>query len=385
MVKLPEIKMFNTPEDEIDFNSFMKFSAVCYNYVLFDFKPLSENASWIERIRHFGKVNFFRFCIACFCVAETSLVAFSILIASDFVEASANVPNVVTVVLIIVKAVVNLVRRKDIWILFGELQGIFDTRNGENAKYKIKEYLDGYHNFIKAYGLTILFVFLPIAMPVVNFLIYGTMKLTVNYWFPFEAFIPENFPFALAWVLFIAYNCLVQMLAADALLYALITVVAMEFDILKLDLVNLKFSTAGQRLEKFNHLILRHNKLLDIGDQLQDIYGITFLLTFGISSLVLCFVAFHLSTAADLAAYAFYVPYMCMICGQVLLLCVFGQKLFNSSEEVADGIYTCDWEQFKDETFKKEMILMILRSRRAKKLTAMNFADVSLPSFTTVS
>lgn len=68
----------------------------------------------------------------------------------------------------------------------------------------------------------------------------------------------------------------------------------------------------------------------------------------------------------------------------ILLLCSFGQKLTNSSESVANGVYDCGWEDIKDEAFKKQLQLIIIRARRAKKLTAMGFADISLETFTRV-
>lgn len=78
-------------------------------------------------------------------------------------------------------------------------------------------------------------------------------------------------------------------------------------------------------------------------------------------------------------------PYLGMVGGQCLLLCFYGQKILDRSGAVADGAFNCGWENFGDVSFNKQLILLIQRSHRTKRLTAMNFADISLATFTSVS
>lgn len=134
-------------------------------------------------------------------------------------------------------------------------------------------------------------------------------------------------------------------------------------------------------------LVDRHNKLLDLGDKLQEIYQLTFLFSFVISSLIFCFILFKLSTTSPgdrVEAYSFFVPYLCMMVGQVFLICFYGQRLIDASLAVADGVYNCGWEEIFDVKFRKQLLLIIIRSQRPKTLTAMGFAEISLPSFTSV-
>jgi 7tm Odorant receptor len=172
---------------------------------------------------------------------------------------------------------------------------------------------------------------------------------------------------------------------SDSLLYALITMITMEFDILKDDLMNLKLPPKGDGLEIIRNFSDRHNKLLGLGEKLQNIFALSFFFSCTISSLVLCFVAFQLSRASDVSTYSLYVPYLSLMAGQILLLCFHGQKMINASQSVADGVYNCGWENFDDESFKRQLLLIIIRSQRPKKLTALNFADVTLGSFTSVN
>lgn len=236
------------------------------------------------------------------------------------------------------------------------------------------------------YAVSISFILIPMALPIIPFLLFGTVELTTNYWFPFDPFLVETYLFAYLWINWMSWYGLFIFLGTEALLYGLITALSLEFDILKADLMGMSFVIENERGEKLKILIDRHNKLMQVRDKLQGIYSITFLTSFVESSIVLCFIVFQLSaTDNNLNTYLYYVPYLCIASAQTLLLCFFGQKLMDCGESVAEGIYNCGWEDFKDNTLKKHLILVILRSQQFKRLNAMGFADISLESFTAVS
>lgn len=385
MAKISINRMFNTPEDEIDFDSFVKFSSLFFNFLFFDFKPLSHNADWRETTRHVLKILYLWFNVICMIAAQVMMLAYSILLAPEIVKALANIPIVVSITITILRTLSSVLHKEDFRKIFEELRGIFANRRSQNVTYKVKRNLDAYHRIVKFYSGLFLISFLPIVLQLFPFLIDGTMKLTTNYWYPFDPFQPRNFIFALLWVDYISYLGLVYTVAADSLLYALISVVGMEFDILKRDLATMKFCPIQDRDKRIKSLAERHNKLFQVGETLQSIYGPTFLFYFLITSFVICFVAFQLLTASDIAMQSFYVLYLSMSSIQIFILCYFGQKIIDSSEGVADGIYNCGWEEIKEESFKKRLILMMMKSQTPMKLSALNFIDVSIPSFSAVS
>ncbi|CRL04314.1 CLUMA_CG017410, isoform A [Clunio marinus] len=67
--------------------------------------------------------------------------------------------------------------------------------------------------------------------------------------------------------------------------------------------------------------------------------------------------------------------------GHIFLLCSNGQKLEDNSMKVAEGVYASRWETFQSIKVKKHILFIMMKSQRAKRLTALNFADVSLSSF----
>lgn len=385
MVAFLKIKLFNPSEDEINFDSFVKFALFMFRLVWLDFEQLGENASWKQRLAYEVKNIFVKIELFAFGVATASIFGYAVINSDNFLAASSAVPNVVTVGLIGIKSVSTFMHKDDIRNIFQDMRKMFVQRGNLNSKYKVKGFLDDYHFIIKIYAVIFLAVSLPIAFPVFPFIAYGTMEVTVNYWYPFDPYRVEIFPFVLIWIDWVAYNCLLYLLATDSLLYGLIAAIAMEFDILRVEFSNLRLVPKHERVQKIQNLTDQHNNLLDITDKLQNIYSLSFLYSFVISSLIMCFIAFQLSTGATtIAIYAFYVPYLGMIGGQIFLLCFLGQKLIDSSEAIADGAYNCGWECFTEISFKKQLALIIMRAQRVKRLTAMNFADLSLLSFTSV-
>lgn len=375
-------KVYNEPEDEITFDSYIRFSLCMFRGVLFDFQPLNEASVW-KRFVYFIKGLYVRLNLSCIIICCLSMMAYGLANADNFINAAAAVPNATVTLLIGIKGWIVFFHKKDIWEIFQEMKKMFDRRTGQNKKYGVKKYLDNYHRYITAYAI-IYCVFVPmIALPIVPFLLYGTMSMSVAYWFPFDIFRKETFPIYLFWTDWMATSMSFYILGADSILYSLITVIAMEFDILKVDLMNIAYVERNERPKTLSHLIDHHNRLMEISDKLQKIFDMTFLYSLVISSLVMCFIAFKLSLPN--ADYAFYMPFLCMAVGLIMLLCVFGQRLIDSSEGVAEGIYQSGWENLDDHDFKKKIVLILMRAQKAKKFTAMNFATVSLSSFTTVS
>ena len=212
------------------------------------------------------------------------------------------------------------------------------------------------------------------------------MEMSLKYWFPFDPLTPGHFPIAALWTDWVVGIALAFLLASDSMLYALIMVLTMEFDMLTSDLKNFNSTPESEKAKRIQYLTDRHNNLLKIADKLQNIFSVTFLVSFGVSSMIMCFVAFQLTTAgSNLFIYAFYIPYMSMMGGQILLLCYFGQKLMNASESVADGAFQSGWETSDSIKFNKQFIIVIQRAQKEKRLTALGFTDISLATFTTAS
>ena len=187
----------------------------------------------------------------------------------------------------------------------------------------------------------------------------------------------------MSWVAFVG---LVLALATRSIFFAVISVLSMEFDLLKKDFVELKYKPKYEWKRGAEKLVDRQNTLLNVRNNLQKIYEISLLYIFFISSVIMCNVSFQLSISKDiLDAFSFLIPYMSVMGGQVLLICVFGQKLIDSSCSVQDGVYDSGREKIDDKKLKRQLVLVILRTQHSHALTAMGFAEILLESFATVN
>lgn len=222
--------------------------------MFFDFNPPSDDANLEEKIRYVVKINYLRFSVICLAMAAASSVAYACLVAPNLVESSNCLLNAMSVTLIVFKASLCLFRREDIWMIFTELREIFITRKSENSLQRVKKYLDDYLRFVNIYFALIFFDYLATLPLTLSFIIYVSMTIVINYWFPFDS--TKNYPLVLLFADYITYLCLAHMFV---LLYSLITSVAMEFDLLRDDLKNVKLFPAPARNKRFKRLFVKKN------------------------------------------------------------------------------------------------------------------------------
>lgn len=305
--------------------------------------------------------------------------------SDDLITASSSVLDALTTVNMSLKGWIAFCRKKDIMKIYYELQGIFDSHLDKNKKYQIKKYLREYQIATFIYLGSIVMVSLPIGYPIIKFFTQGVLEMSLKWWYPFDVFKRNIFLIHLVYAQWCVCNNLGYALSADSMLYAFIKSISIEFNILKEDLMTIDKTPENERSRKIKTLTSRHNQLLGLCDRFQNIYSISFLVNFAVSSMIMCFVAFRLVTAgADTFIYLFYIPYMCIMSCQILLLCYFGQMLTDGSEAPTKGAYNSNWETFSDNDVKKQFILIMIRSQRAKRLTAMGFTEISLTTFTAV-
>ena len=370
-----------------DFKEFTKFPLFVYKTLFFDFEPKKKNPSIEESFKYFFKVNFMRLGLIIIMTSDILLFMYIFIDANTFDEIFKSMINAVGVIVALVKTATTFWNRQTIRIIMQELQNFFDRRSAYSSAYNVQAYLTSYLRFVKIYGVLFLALFIqPVVVPILMYLFNGSMILNVDYWFPFDPLQPSTYPFAQLWISTAAYVTIINTLAAETLLYAMLSVLVMEFDILKMNFLTFKDVPKNQRSMEFGNLIKRHNKLFDLCDKLQNIYKFSFLCTFDITSLCMCLAAFRLSVSTDhVEDYSYFIPYLGVMGGQVLLLCVFCQKLTDSSLAVSKGVYDIGWTDIDDIALKKQLIFVILRSNKPKQLTAMNFFDISLEAFTSVS
>lgn len=310
-------KIFDIPEEEIIFDSFTKFSFLLYRIVLIRFEPLASNATSKSRLVYAAKMFIAIIPLSCMLATITQALIYAAT-TDNFLEATRDVLDALAVLLILLKAFIPFLRKEKIWQFREEMNELFDARKDQKRIYKIKPYLDGYQRIVKASASFFAAILLPVFYTILPYLIDGTMKLSAPFWFPFDPFQFETFPLASLWIDYSAVTGTLLLLASDTLMYALVTALSMELDIVKVEFENLPSRPKSERKDKINFLLERHSQLLKLSDKLRDIYSPTCLACFVITSIILCICLFQLSTGDnDTAAYMLYIPYLSIFLSQI--------------------------------------------------------------------
>lgn len=382
------MRLFILKAEEMNFDSLLKFSKFSSQLVQLDIQPLSEHAGLWEKFFYYVKNVVFQITLFIFILITVSFtIEVFVNLNDDFIKVSRAVANIVTTVLMGVKGFFVFYKREIVWKLIQDFKKVFESRDKCRARDIMKKHLDEYHRFMIIYGFPSVIMFLSIAVQLLLFItIGGEMKLPIKYWFPFDPLQKEIFPFILLFTLYVTWAFLLSMLAFDSLMYVLIVMLVMEFDILRSDFIKLKNVTGEERSSETKALIEHHSKLIKLSYKLQKTFDFIFLISFVVPSMILSFIAFIMASGS-LAAddYSFFIPYFLSVTGQIFLICHFGEALIDASQDIADGAYESEWETLEDNKLKKSTSLIIQRARTPQRLTAMGFVDVSLATFSAVS
>lgn len=378
---------FEATEEEINFNSFTKLTLFIFGLVKFNFTPIEQDASRKEKFFFEARLNLCRFNVFTIALAATSFLIHAAQ-SKDFVFSSTCILNAISVSQVGLKIFATLHGREKIWNIIQALKKMSEIRGSfKNKKYRIKSYFDEYLRTMKIYSVIIASAALPVViLPLIKFVFFGIMEPTIIYWYPIDVYQTHTFFIALLWCDWIGFFGLAYLLAVDSLVYVIITMIAMEFEILREDFEeSFNIPTLNGKHPEIMGLVKRQIDLYELVDELQGIYELNFLFSFVISSLIICFVAFILTVAnGNLTLYSFFIPFLGVMMGQIFLLCMYGQKLMDASAEMAHGIYNSNWSEVEDISVRKQLVLIMERCQKEKRLTAMGFADISLPIYARV-
>ena len=377
---------FNPTEDEINFDSFIKFTLLIFRMIMFDFKYLDENETLKMKVNYYTRKFFNMFAIVSCIFSVIQVIMFGIFNSENFEVVVRSISDASALFFNVLNGVILFLKKEDIRKILEELKILFESRNKENEEsLKMKGYLDGYNRVMKFFAAIAIYGNLTCGAFWIPYLINGSMYYELNFWFPFDENNEAAFPIIQLWTQWITYLAFSFLLVSSSLLLILLTVISMKCDFLKSSLNFLKLNTKNEVAYKMTYFIDRHNKLFDICEKLKVIFEPILLCNFLISSLILCIVSFQLlTTASDSLTYMIDIVYLALFGSQIWLLCTFGQKLIDSSSAVADEIYGCDWTDLDNNELKKQMIIVMIRAQRPMKLTAIGFADISLETFAAV-
>ncbi|XP_053620273.1 putative odorant receptor 92a [Plodia interpunctella] len=175
--------------------------------------------------------------------------------------------------------------------------------------------------------------------------------------------------------------------AADSFFYTCCLYISIQFKMLQLQFeilipddrsqIRLKFEDVK---DKFVELVEWHEKLISLTNLLEVVYGKITLYNFVISSVLICLTLFDVTVIKDVSLALTFLFFLTTCFVQISLLCYFGDKVTQASTEVSDAVYNSLWYKC-DISVGKHLLIVLMRSQKPCKLTALGFADVNQRSF----
>jgi hypothetical protein len=203
--------------------------------------------------------------------------------------------------------------------------------------------------------------------------------------YPFDTSSNLGFAFAFFLMVYGYTSYWMANVTSDRLLYGFVTAISVEFRALRVKITELKFLNENELKKELSTLIHRHNQLIANVRVIQRIFSASFFLNFALSSLYICFHLFLFTTAKDSGSASSSIMFCVYSTLFILLQCYFGQMLRDESDGVMNGIVECQWENVKDVSVKKAIVMMILRVQKPVELTIFEISPINIEQFGNVS
>lgn len=369
----------------MEFSSFFEFTLKLYKIIGLDLKVCQEEKSFIKIIKTLLRNFWFWILVIWLAFLAFLSGTFSYLNFDDLSLSPAATANYFIVNIIVGKNICIWWNREKIIQLIKELQDESKswTKNLESEEI-VKNVLKGFKIFFKVYFGIIVFTNVLFAIsPIFDLILSGFVDLTLPHpiWLPYE--INTVISFLLSHAIIAISSVLTDtfLVCSDLILYALIVVLSLEFDILGNDLKNFDVKTGHGSIKD---LVNRHCRLLSISEKLESSFSAANFILFVGSSIFLCFPAFQIVSSDESFVVLKFSFYFMTSLLTIYIACYGGDKLINSSLEVSEKSFLCDWYNCDNKSIKISLMMIQLRARKPVKLTALKFSNISIESFSTV-
>lgn len=138
-------------EDEINFDSFIRFPVFVLRFVLLEFKTLDENLSQWRKFIEWLKKAVLGICV----FVHTTCIVCGIgnaVNSSDLVTIVGSILDALAAIVNQTKFWTILLHKKEIMVIFQDLRVIFDRHRNRNKEYGVKNYFDKYRFPIKIFA-----------------------------------------------------------------------------------------------------------------------------------------------------------------------------------------------------------------------------------------
>ncbi|XP_030376288.1 putative odorant receptor 85d [Scaptodrosophila lebanonensis] len=380
----------------IELSSFLKYADAFYlsiGLLVYDREKDKGTHSWYHSLLHWYfilqmlNLNFAL-------VTELIYVFLAISGGTNFLEATMNMSFIGFVIVGELKIWLIWRQREHLTLVVNELERLHPRSAKEQAVYNIKDHLSSYSRVsIFYFSMHLLLIWTYNLYWVAYYLIYdlwlGVRKF--ERMLPYYCWVPWDWTEGMSYYfIYVSQNiagqaCLSGQLSADLMMCALVTLLVMHFRQLGSQIEQFKAGIGTEKQDmKFLHAAIRyHQRLLQLSDDINNVFGVSLLCNFVSSSFIICFVGFHMTIGGKLDNVVMLVLFLFCAMVQVFMISNYAQRLLDSSEYIGQAVYNHDWFN-ADILYRKMLVLITRRSQKPSRVKATSFLNVSLVTVTDI-
>ncbi|XP_065354819.1 uncharacterized protein LOC135949246 [Calliphora vicina] len=335
-------------------------------------------------------------------ISEILYVVMALVKGENFLEATMTMSYIGFVLVGNFKMFFVYRRKDDLTKFVNGLQQIFPDTAELQVEYNMKHYLKQCSRITLSFSwLYMILIWTYNLFSIIQYVVYELWLniRQVGQTLPYFMYIPWNWNNHWSYYLlyasqdFAGYTSAAGQISGDLLLTACATQLIMHYDFTSYKLASYQVQRGlkgveeekaySQDMEFLKNIVQYHTNLLNLSDQLNDVFGKPLLLNFATSSFVICFVGFQMTIGATPETILKLLLFLFSSITQVYLICHYGQHLIDSSTNISKAVYNQNWTA-ADVRYKKMLILIAKRAQKPAILKATSFVLVSRGTMTEI-
>nr|ALM26214.1 odorant receptor 25 [Athetis dissimilis] len=230
----------------------------------------------------------------------------------------------------------------------------------------------------------------PLLIIATHYYTTGEVKLILPFMviYPFDEFDIRVWPIVYMFQLWAAWVAVFSVYGPDGLLFTSCTFIQIQFLVIENDIKRMVKNDARNSSDTFKkelvQLVNTHRELIRSVELLESISTLSIFFNLMSSSLVICAAGFNLMIMRNLTLVAPFSSFLVFGLVQTYFFCNFGDHIMTSSMGVGEAVYNSRWYE-TGAAERKYLLIILLRSRKPCRLTALSFTDLNLNAFSRVS
>ncbi|KAG5684590.1 hypothetical protein PVAND_013815 [Polypedilum vanderplanki] len=149
----------------------------------------------------------------------------------------------------------------------------------------------------------------------------------------------------------------------------------------KLEKIKISNSTQNEVKEKLKKCVRLHNKISQISKNVNDIFGVIFLIKAIITSILICTILFSMFAVSDMSMTTQYTAYIIYIfLFHLFIPSYHGSKLSETASKISNSLIQYEIF-FENKEYQKDLKIMMEFVKKPMKITSFGLFDINLESF----